>query len=204
MDCSTFRNLVKTRSKNSVSKKILSKDLERHIQTCAICRNRYAPQSESDNDRVVPDAAKTKAVSPSADDLLDPFPDLSDPVEFKDDPLTFTLVLDSREEEIKIVEPEVDLPIPEGGRLVVREKETRKTDVIFTFNPESPRPYELHFVMKAGVSYAKPHVRKYGSSEINDKGFNDVYTESIVARGGVKAWIEMRRGTARIYIRYTS
>jgi hypothetical protein len=47
-------------------------------------------------------------------------------------------------------------------------------------------------------------VRTYGNPEINDKGINDVYAESIVARGGVTAWIEMRRGTARIHIRYTS
>lgn len=201
MDCRTFRSLVEPRSKNSVAQKVLSKDLERHLQTCAICRNRYAPQSESDDDRVVPDTGKTKAVSPSIDDLLDPFPDLSDPVEFKDPLLTFTLVKDSREEEIKIVEPEMDLPLPKGSRLVIREKETCITDVIFKFNPESPRPYELHFAAKAGVSYAKPHVRKYGSPNINDKGFNEVYAESIVARGGVKAWIEMKRGTARIYIR---
>ena len=201
MDCRTFRSLVESRSKNSVARKVLRKDLERNLQTCAICRNRYAPQSESDDDRVVPDTAKTMAVSPSVDDLLDPFPDLSDPVEFKDGPLTFTMVTDSREEEIKIVEPEMDLPLPNGGRLVVREKETCVTDVIFKFNPESPCPYELHFAAMAGVSYAKPQVRKYGSPNVNDKGFKEVYAGSIVARGRVKAWIEMKRGTARIYIR---
>jgi hypothetical protein len=138
------------------------------------------------------------------DVLLGPFPDISDPIEFKDAPITFTLLLDGREEEIKVVEPEVDFPLPRGGRLVVRENEAHLTDVVFRFHPEKERPYELHFTVKAGISYAEPHVCAYGYPEIIDKGINEVFAENIVARGGVKAWIEMRRGTARIYIQYTS
>ena len=61
---------------------------------------------------------------------------------FKDAPLTFTLLLDGREEEIKVVEPEVGFPLPWGGRLVVRENEARLTDVVFRFHPEKERPYE--------------------------------------------------------------
>ena len=199
MDCKIFRSLVEPCLKNDATKKALSRDLKRHLQSCAICQDRYASQFEYDNvdDQVIPDTAELKAISPSVDDLLDP-------VEFKDAPLTFTLLLDGREEEIKMVEPEVDFPIPKGGRLVVREKETRLTDVVFKFHPEKERPYQLHFTVKAGVSYAEPHVLTYGNPETNDKGFNDVYAESIVVGGGLWAWIEMRRGTARIYIQYTS
>jgi hypothetical protein len=206
MDCKTFRSIVEPCLKDGVAKEVLSRDLERHLRSCAICRDRYASQLgyEIIDDQVISNTAGIKAVSPSVDDLLDPFPDISDPVEFKDAPLTFTLLLNGREEEIKMVEPEVDFPLPKDGRLVVREKETRLIDVVFMFHPEKKRPYELHFTVKAGVAYAEPHVRTYGNPEINDKGFNDVYAESIVARGGLKAWIEMRRGNARIYIQYTS
>lgn len=206
MDCKTFRSIVDPGLKNDAPKKALSRDLKHHLQSCAICQDRYASQFEYDNvdDQAIPDTAELKAVSPSVDDLLDPFPDISDPVEFKDAPLTFTLLLDGREEEIKMVEPEVDIPLPRGGRLVVREKETRLTDVVFKFHPEKERPYQLHFTVRAGVSYAEPHVFTYGKPETNDKGFNDVYTESIVVGGGLRAWIEMRRGNARIFIQYTS
>jgi hypothetical protein len=206
MDCKTFRSVVESYLKNGMAKKVLSTNLERHLQSCAICRDRYASQLEYNkvDDQVIANTDEIRAISPSADDLLDPFPDISDPIEFKDAPITFTLLLDGRKEEIKMVEPEVDFPLPKDGRLVVREKETRLIDVVFMFHPEKKRPYELHFTVKAGVAYAEPHVRTYGNPEINDKGFNDVYAESIVARGGLKAWIEMRRGNARIYIQYTS
>jgi hypothetical protein len=206
MDCKTFRSVVESYLKNGMAKKVLSTNLERHLQSCAICRDRYASQLEYNkvDDQVIANTDEIRAISPSADDLLDPFPDISDPIEFKDAPITFTLLLDGRKEEIKMVEPEVDFPLPKDGRLVVREKETRLIDVVFMFHPEKKRPYELHFTVKAGVAYAEPHVRTYGNPEINDKGFSDVYAESIVARGGLKAWIEMRRGNARIYIQYTS
>jgi hypothetical protein len=192
MDCKIFRSLVEPRLINDATKKALSRDFERHLQSCAVCRDRYASQFEYNNihDQVIPDTAELKAISPSVDDLLDPFPDISDPVEFKDVPLTFTLLLNGREEKIKMVEPEVDFPLPEGGRLVVREKETRLTDVVFRFHPEKERPYQLHFTVKAGVSYAEPQVLTYGNPEIYDKGFNDVYAESIVARGGLKEWVD--------------
>ena len=206
MDCKTFRSVVESYLKNGMAKKVLSRNLERHLQSCAICRDRYASQLEYNkvDDQVIANTAEIRAISPSADDLLDPFPDISDPIEFKDAPITFTLLLDGRKEEIKVVEPEVDFPLPRGGQLVVRENEAILTDVVFRFHPEKERPYELHFTVKAGVSYAEPHVCRYGKPVINDKVINDVYKESIIARGGVKAWIEMRRGTARIYIQYTS
>ena len=92
MDCKIFRSLVEPCLKNNATKKALSIDLERHLQSCAICQDRYD----------------------------------------------------------------------------------------------------------------EPHVLTYGNPEINDKGFNDVYAESILARGGLKVWIEMRLGTSRIYIQYTS
>jgi hypothetical protein len=50
--------------------------------------------------------------------------------------------LDGREEEIKVVEPEVGFPLPWDGRLVVRENEARLTDIVFRFHPEKERPYE--------------------------------------------------------------
>ena len=98
----------------------------------------------------------------------------------------------------------MDFPLPKDGRLVVRENETRLTDVVFRFHPAKVRTYELHFRVKEGIFYAEPHVLTYGNSGVGDKWINDVYLERVVARGGVNAWIKMRRGAARIYIRYTS
>lgn len=84
MDCKIFRSLVEPCLKNNATKKALSIDLERHLQSFAICQDRYASQFEYDNvdDQVIPDTAELKAISPSVDNLLDPFPDISGPVEF--------------------------------------------------------------------------------------------------------------------------
>jgi len=41
-----------------------------------------------------------------------------------------------------------------------------------------------------------------GDPPSHDRGFNSVFTEDIIERRGLKAWIEMTRGTAGFYIRY--
>ena len=62
--------------------------------------------------------------------------DSSGPIEYKDAPIRFTFILDDREEPVKIVEPTIDLPFPDGGRLLVNETEKRLCDVVFRFDPE--------------------------------------------------------------------
>jgi hypothetical protein len=138
------------------------------------------------------------------DDPADQFPDLSDPVEYKEVPLTFTLhEARGRQTEIKIVEPELDYPLPEDDRLVVAEKDTCLTDVVFKFNPASDRPYELHFRVLMGITYSTDHLIAFGTSMEEDKNLLSEYKMEIVARGGVKAWIEMTQGKARLFIKYT-
>lgn len=123
-------------------------------------------------------------------------------VELKDGPITFTLHLDGREEAVKVVEPAMDVPLPEDGRLVVEEKEAVWCDVRFAFNPDSNRPYELHFRVLMGITYAADHLVVFGTPLADDKDLLNEYKMEIVARGGVMAWIEMTRGKARLAIKY--
>lgn len=132
----------------------------------------------------------------------DKFPDISKPVEFKNAPLTFMLHVNGREEEIKIVEPEIDVPLPEESRLVVYEKDDCLSDVVIGFNPESSRPYELHFRVIMGATYAADHLVAFGTAPEADRDLRNVYRHTIVDRGGVKADIEMTGGKARLFIVY--
>ena len=123
-------------------------------------------------------------------------------VELNDVPVSFTLHLDGREEAVKVVEPEMDLPLPEDGRLVVKEKETVWCDVRFTFNPNSDRPYELHFRVLMGHAYSADHLVAFGVPLAEDKDLLNRYKMEIVARGGVSAWLEMTQGKARLFIKH--
>jgi hypothetical protein len=123
-------------------------------------------------------------------------------VELNDVPVSFTLHLDGREEAVKVVEPEMDLPLPEDGRLVVKEKETVWCDVLFTFNPNSDRPYELHFRVLMGNAYSADHLVAFGTPLAEDKDLLNRYKMELVARGGVSAWLEMTQGKARLFIKH--
>jgi hypothetical protein len=132
----------------------------------------------------------------------DKFPDISKPIEFKNAPLTFMLHVNGREEEVKIVEPEIDVPLPEESRLVVHEKDACLSDVVIGFNPESSRPYELHFRVIMGATYAADHLVAFGTAPGADQDLRNFYRYTIVDRGGVKADIEMTGGKARLFIVY--
>lgn len=204
MICRTIRDIIESGSQNG-AEKALGKDAKRHIQGCEMCGDKYAALFEDGNSdsEIIPDPAELKGLNPLDDDPADQFPDIVGPVEFKDEPVTFLLILDGREEEIKMVEPQIDYPLPDGGRLVVSQKGVSLTDVVFKFNSGNDLPYELRFNIRAGVSFAKPHVCKYGNAEINSRRANDNYTEEIFKGGGIRAWIEMKRDKARIYLQYT-
>ena len=152
-------------------------------------------------DEEIPVSSKAIGLNPELDEKYDQFPDLSEPIEFKDVPVSFTLHLDRRQEAIKVVEPEMDFPLPEGGRLVVKDRDVCLTDVVFRFNVESDRPYELHFAVHRGV-HAKDHVLTFGAEKDADKNLIGVYTEKIVERGSLQARIEMTHGKARLAIKY--
>ena len=117
-------------------------------------------------------------------------------------PVTFTLHLDGREEPVKVVETEVDVPLPEDGRLLVEEEEAVWCNVRFAFNPDSDRPYELHFRVLMGIPYNTDHLVAFGAPLAEDKDLLNKYKMEIVARGGLMAWIEMTQGKARLAIKH--
>jgi hypothetical protein len=123
-------------------------------------------------------------------------------VESKDAAVTFTLHLDGREEPVKVVEPEMDVPLPEDGRLVVKEEEAVWCDVRFIFNPDRNRPYELHFKVLMGNTYAAEHMVAFGAPLDEDKDLLNRYKMELVDRGFVIAWLEMTQGKARLFIKH--
>ncbi|MEJ2285735.1 MAG: hypothetical protein P8X85_19335 [Desulfobacterales bacterium] len=179
-------------------------DLKRHCAACRRCRNKYAGILDAQTHhnpgrRQSLEKHRRVAVNDAGADKI---PDISEPAEFKDAPLAFTLHVNGREEEIKVVEPEIDVALPKASRLVVREKEDCLCDVVFDFNPQSSRPYELHFRVMMGVAYARDHLAAFGTDSEVDRDLAGVYRYTIVDRGGVKADIEMTGGKARLLIVY--
>jgi hypothetical protein len=123
-------------------------------------------------------------------------------MEPKDMNVSFTLDLDGREEAVKVVEPEVDVPLPEGGRLMVEENDAMWCDVKFAFNPDNDRPYELHFRVLMGITYSDDHLIAFGTPVADDRDLLNQYKMEIVSRETLKAWIEMTQGKARLAIKH--
>jgi hypothetical protein len=128
--------------------------------------------------------------------------DLSDPVEYKDEPIDFTFVLDGREEPIKIVEPVIDLPFPEGGCLQVDIGKIRVCEVVFRFDLNEKNPYRLVFNIREGIHNRDGQVFTYGAGVVGETKMGAEYLETILERGNVLARVEMTRGKARLLIRY--
>ena len=143
MDCQMIdKSMKKDPEANGETITMSINDLERHCAACRRCRNKYAGILDAEiPDNPGPRQSLEKhrrvAVAGAGDDK---FPDISEPAEFKDAPLAFTLHVNGREEEIKIVEPEIDVPLPEECRLFVRENSACLCDVVFDFNPKSRFP----------------------------------------------------------------
>jgi hypothetical protein len=203
MDCQTLKKYIEKHFRGN-GEKMPMDDLRQHCDECQRCRDEYADllAAKSRNNVITPHRSKKRKPTPSHETNPNKFPDISEPVEYKDAPLTFTLHLDEREEEIKVVEPQFDLPLPEGSRLVVSEKKACLCDVAFEFNPQSKRPYELHFRVMMGVTYAADHLVTFGTAPEEDENLLSVYRMVIVDQGGVRADIEMTRGKARLFIVY--
>ena len=199
MECQNFEKQVASFLRKDEDAR-LDKGLQQHVHACSKCREKYAGiLNYNMPEQAVPEPLKMHASDPTKEEAPD---QLSDPVEFKDAPITFTLYSDGREEAIKVVEPEMDVPLPEGGRLVVAENEATWCDVRYVFNPKSDRPYELHFSVLMGIIYAVEHQVAFGIPLEEDKDLLSRYKMKIAARGGVKAWIEMTQGKARLFIKY--
>ena len=199
MYCRRFNKEVKSLLKNDHEAK-LNNRLQQHLQTCNKCRNKYAAVlGDSPVERVVPQPSKMHGSIPLAKAQTDHF---SDPIEFKDTPVSFTLHIDGHKEAIKVVEPEMDVALPENGHLVASENGVVWCEVRFAFNPQSDRPYELHFKVLMGITYAPGHLVAFGTSLQKDENLLSRYEMEIFFLGGVKAWIKMTQGKARLFIKY--
>lgn len=142
---------------------------------------------------------------PSTSDKGAPHQDdgsLTDPDEYKDAPIRFSMVLDGRQEEVKIVEPSLDIALPHDGRLLVHEDDRCLHDLIFRFDNAADRPYRLHFAIEDGIRYAEDHVLAFGEPPPADKQLHRLYRKNLLERGGVAAWIEMTNGKARLFVEY--
>jgi len=149
-------------------------------------------------EEIIPKHNRVKSY-PRSSEFVEKMPTLSGPIEFKDQPIQFKLFLDGREEEIKVVEPDIDLPLPEGARLTTHIGDSCIADLVFRFNPGRFRPYELHFRVLDKKNYMNTKRVTYGPS---DKRLLKAFKKTIVQQGGIKADIEMSRGKARIHIQY--
>jgi hypothetical protein len=138
----------------------------------------------------------------AADELGDKIPDMAGPIEYKDAPVRFTFVLDGRKEPVKIVEPHIDLPFPDGGRLLVDEDNMRICDVVFRFKPDADNPYCLHFKALDEERFEDSRLFAYGSGKGRENDLQAVYKKTILERGNVRARIEMTGGKARLLIHY--
>lgn len=138
----------------------------------------------------------------AADELGDKIPDMADPIEYKDRPVRFAFVLDGRTEPVKIVEPDIDLPFPDGGRLLVDEQDARICDVVFRFEPTADNPYCLHFRVLDEQRFENSRLFAYGTGKGRENDMQAVYKKTILESGNVRARIEMTGGKARLSIRY--
>lgn len=198
MDCRDFKQQVESVLESKAGAR-LDDEIWQHFQACNKCRDEYAAILRYQTaEHAIPHKPKVHVSNPSGQKDSD---QLSDPVEFKNAPIDFTLVLDGREEPVKVVEPEMDVPLPEDGRLVVKENGVDWCDVRFVFNPESGRPYELHYRVLMGITYSDDHLVAFGTPVAEDRDLLNQYKMEIVARGGVVAWIKMTQGKARLVIK---
>ncbi len=197
MNCKQFEKRIKNVLDSRQADEEDLRQVVEHLRICRKCREKYHSVLEGDfPEHVVPEPSKIRiaATSPAEQDAV-----LSDPVEFKDKPITFSLLLDGREEPIKVIEPEFDLPIPEGSRLVVKDRSVSIADVRFGYKPDRQRPYTLHFRTRNRMHHIPPKVISFGPPGDN---MRKVFKETLVKEGGVHAELEMTQGKARLHIRY--
>lgn len=130
--------------------------------------------------------------------------DLEDPIEYKDVPIRFTMELDGRREPVKIVEPQLDVPMPDGTRLLVDLAGKRLCEVVFRFDPEQQRPYRLNFLTWKMIRHDDDDLHlDFGEPADREDARQAVHRMTIVQQGHIKAWIEMSHKKARLHIRYT-
>ena len=202
MDCQTLESNIDALLAEELDDNTAA-GLRRHLHACNKCRKKYAAVlGEPTPSQIIAESLQLRRSDVAVYEGAEKLPEFFKPAEFKDAPVRFLLIADGREEEVKVVEPEMDIPIVEGARLVVKEKEKSWCDVRFSFNPSSHRPYELHFKVQMGISYAADHLVAFGTPPEEDKDLLNQYEMEILARDGVRSWIEMTQGKARLHIKY--
>jgi hypothetical protein len=203
MDCQTIDKFVEDFERGE-AEKLSWDDLRQHCDECRRCREKYTGILGGESASTIrrSRSQNMRHAVPLRDTGADRFPDISKPIEFKEAPISFKRYFNDREEEIKIVEPQVDVPLPEESRLVVHEGEDCLCDVVFDFNPRSNRPYELRFRVMMGVAYPTDHLVTFGMAAELDEDLQSVYRLTVVDRGGVRADIEMTGGKARLQVVY--
>ena len=124
-----------------------------------------------------------------------------EPREFGDPRVSFWLI-NGGDEEIKVTEPRLDYPIPQGCRFLIKVDEAPVVDVRFEFEPGSERPYELHFQVREGLDYqeleGKAEVLAYGS--LADEDLLEEHFARVLEYGNIRVTIGMAHGKARVYI----
>ena len=126
----------------------------------------------------------------------------SGPIEYKDAPIRFTFFIDDREEPIRIVEPQLDLPFPDNALLRVEEGEKRLCEVVFHFDMDAAQPYRLAMKEPDRQGQWKTVRLAYGDGVAPESEMTSVYRKTILDRGNVQARIEMTRRKARLQIDY--
>jgi hypothetical protein len=129
---------------------------------------------------------------------------LLEPEEFKDAPIRFTMELDGRKEPVKIVEPKIDVALPRDGRLMIHERDRCLYDLNFRFDQTADKPYRLLFRVKEGVGYANDHVQAFGEALPEDKQLRNHYRKELLDQDGLRSWIEMTDGKARLLVQCDS
>jgi hypothetical protein len=171
--------------------------IERHLQNCRDCRRRYGHRVDFQAPQRLSVEGRLKAKSPPAKG--EPL----QPVEFKDLPVRFELQRNGKTEAIKMVEPEVDLPLPDNTELRIMEDDACLRMVVFRFDRER-RCYLLTFHNRdRSQDPGRTFTEMFGPDPKPQQKVRDqIYTREIFRRHNLLAWIEMARGKARIRIRY--
>jgi hypothetical protein len=125
------------------------------------------------------------------------------PDEYGDKSIRFNFILDGRTEPVKIVERNMDLPFPEGARLVVDEADTTLCDVVFRFDGEAQKPYQLIFTVLGEIKYDDGLPLTYPEEDAASKNsLHTVHRKTILEKDNLLAHIQMQQRKARLLIHY--
>lgn len=195
MDCRQVRQILE--ADNGAAVEAQKEALERHLQACTGCRRRYGHRFGFQSAQRLGERDQLKAKGPLEN------PEALEPVEFKDLPVRFELHLNGTIEDVKLVEPEVDVPLPQDAELKIIREDLPVTVVVFRFDVDRRR-YILYLRNRRNDRDRwQETTEEYGPEPRPQKRVRgSVYTREIFRRHNLQAWIAMARGKARVRIRY--